>query len=344
LDKTLNTQLPAVSVVMSVYNGSKYLRDAIESILSQTFSDLEFIIINDGSVDDSENIINSFKDPRIVYINNEKNLGLITSLNKGLAAAKGSYIARMDADDIAMPNRLELQVKEFKTDANAIVVGSDYFSLSKDKIKHIKNRNNSDYQKAVLLFSPCFCHPTVMMKNVFNEKNIFYNKEYVHAEDYQLWTELASLGSFLNVPEPLLKYRSHEEQVSNKNNDTQLAISKRIRKEYCGKLNFSLSEKQFEILDLIGNNVFIRSLEQLEEIEKLLLHLKEENKKHKTFSETSFKLFLHKFWYDSCGYTNLGLVAYSRYSRSPLAKGIKVSLNKKSRLLTKCLLRKFRSK
>jgi glycosyltransferase involved in cell wall biosynthesis len=329
---------------MSVYNGSKYLREAIESILNQTFSDFEFIIINDGSVDDSEKIIHTFKDKRIIYINNGNNLGLIESLNKGLGAAKGKYIARMDADDVALANRFELQVKAFEADPKAIVVGSDYFSLGKNKTRHVKNKNNSDYQKAVLLFSSCFCHPTVMMKNIFKEKNILYNKNYVHAEDYQLWTELSSLGNFLNVPEPLLKYRSHDSQVSNQNNESQLAISKRIRAEYCNKLNFSLSAGQLETLNIIGNNVFIRAIEQLEAIENLLVYLKEENIKRKAFDEKAFDMFLHKFWYDSCGYTNLGLAAYSRYSRSMLSKVTKVSLDKKSRLLTKCLLRKFRSK
>ncbi len=344
MDKNLNNNSPTVSVVMSVYNGSRYLHESIASILNQTFKDLEFIIINDGSTDDSEAIIKTFKDERIVYIPNEKNLGLIDSLNKGLVAAKGKYIARMDADDVSLPDRLALQVKEFENNPDAIVIGCDYFSLTGSKLKHIKNKNNSDYQKSVLLFSPCFCHPTVMMKNSFNERNVFYNKNYVHAEDYKLWTELSSFGSFLNVAQPLLKYRSHASQVSNQNNVAQLEISKKIREEYCHKLKFSLSPGQFETLNVIGNNVFIRSIEHLNDIENLLLHLKEENKKNKAFGENAFNIFLHKFWFDSCGYTNLGLAAYSKYSRSMLSKVTKVSLDKKSRLLTKCLLRKFRSK
>ena len=329
---------------MSVYNGSKYLHEAITSILNQTFTDLEFIIINDGSVDDSEEIIKTFKDERIIYINNEKNVGLIESLNKGLVAAKGKFIARMDADDVAMPQRLELQVKAFEASPGAIVIGSDYFLLTGKRTSHIKNKNNSDYQKAVLLFSPCFCHPTVMMKNVFKEKNLFYNSNYVHAEDYKLWTDLAALGEFKNVTEPLLKYRSHSAQISAQYNATQLNISEKIRKEYCDQLNFTLSDEQFALLNSIGNNVFITSMEVLENIEVLLLHLKDQNKKHRSFGENDFNLFLHKFWFDSCGYSNLGLAAYSKYSRSMLSKVTKVSLDKKSKLLTKCLVRKFRSK
>ncbi len=327
---------------MSVFNGEHYLHEAIESILSQTYTDFEFIIINDGSTDSTDKIITSFNDKRIVYLNNNANIGLIESLNRGLRASKGKFIARMDADDIALPERLKLQVQTFGENQNAIVVGSDYYSLTPKKLKHIKNRNNSDYQKAVLLFSPCFCHPTVMMKNIFSEKNIFYNKEYVHAEDYKLWTELCFLGEFLNVKEPLLKYRSHGSQVSSNNKQSQLLISRRIREQFCERLNFKLSKEQFDTLNTIGNNVFITSMEILDEIESCLLHLKEQNKQQKAFSESSFNIFLHKFWFDSCGYTNLGLSAYSRYSRSMLSKVTKVTLDKKSRLLTKCLIRKFK--
>lgn len=333
---------PLVSVLMSVYNGGSFLPDAIESILKQTFSDFEFIIINDGSTDASENIIKLYKDERIVYINNESNQGLITSLNNGLKVAKGKYIARMDADDISIDNRLELQVQKFIDNPNAIVVGSDYYLLSGTKLSYIKNTNDSDYNKAVLFFSPSFCHPTVMMKNVFNEKDIFYNWDYKHAEDYKLWTDLFSLGEFLNVDKALLKYRSHDTQISTKNKEAQLNVSKKIREGFCKKLNFSLSEEQLATLNLIGSNAFIKSNEELIKIENCLLELKAQNEIHKTFKENSFNIFLHKFWADSCGNSNIGLAAYRIYTKSILAKVSKVTLVQKSKLFTKCLLRKFR--
>ncbi|MDP3557264.1 MAG: glycosyltransferase family 2 protein [Bacteroidota bacterium] len=343
MDSNLNTHIPAVSVVMSVYNGGNYLQEAIESILKQRFIDFEFIIINDGSTDASENIIKLFNDGRIVYVNNESNIGLIDSLNKGLKIAKGKYIARMDADDIALDDRLELQVQKFIENPKAIVVGSDYYLLSGTKLSYIKNTNDSDYNKAVLFFSPCFCHPTVMMKNVFNEKNIFYDREYKHAEDYKLWTDLFALGEFLNVDRALLKYRSHDTQISNKNKEAQLQISNKIRRGFCKKLNFSLSEEQFTTLNLIGNNSFIKSIDELIKIENCLLELKSQNEIHKVFRVISFNVFLHKFWSDSCGNSNIGLAAYSIYTKSVLSKVTNVTLDQKSKLLAKCLLRKFRT-
>ena len=329
---------------MSVFNGGNYLPEAIESILKQTFTDFEFIIINDGSTDASENIIKLFKDERIVYINNERNLGLIDSLNSGLKIAKGRYIARMDADDIALDNRLELQVQKFKDNPNAIVVGSDYYLLSGSKLSYIKSNNDSDYNKAVLFFAPCFCHPTVMMKNVFTEKDIFYNWDYKHAEDYKLWTDLFSLGEFLNVDKALLKYRSHETQISTKNKEAQLQISKKIRFDLCKKLNFSLSQDQFNTLNVIGNNTFIKGIDELNKIENCLLQLKSENAERKVFNQKSFDVFLHKFWADSCGNSNIGLAAYSIYTKSVLSKVTKLTIDQKCKLLTKCLLRKYRTK
>lgn len=343
MENNLAPKSPTVSVVMSVYNGEKYLKEAIESVLNQTYADFEFIIINDGSTDNSLSIINYFSDSRIILINNEGNKGLIYSLNKGIEVSKGNFIARMDSDDICMLDRFHLQVKSFNDNPNAIIVGSDYYQLNGENQTYIKNINDSDYQKATLLFSTCFCHPTVMMKNIFKKENVFYNENYIHAEDYKLWTDLAFKGKFLNINKPLLKYRHHESQISNTKNDTQLRISKMIRADFLKKLNFSLSENQFLTLNIIGDNVFITTVELLLKIENCLLQLKKQNHKSSFFNQISFNSFLNKFWLDSCGNTNLGFKAYSIYSNSDLSKLISYSIKDRTKLLIKCLIRKFKN-
>lgn len=334
--------MPLVSVVMSVYNGASYLKEAVESILNQSYSYFEFIIINDGSTDESLPIIRSFTDKRIILIDNEGNKGLIFSLNRGLEVARGEYIARMDADDISMPDRLKLQVKQFMDHPNAVIVGSDYYLLDRDKNTYIKNINDSDYQKAVLFFSPCFCHPTVMMKNLFKQKNIFYDKNFIHAEDYKLWTDLYTFGDYLNVDRPLLKYRHHSAQISNQKYEEQLSVSRRIRESYLRKLNFKLTERQFDVLNIIGNNTFITSLDLLKEIEDCLLELQLQNISQKTFNSRSFERFLHKFWLDSCGNTNLGMQAYNLFFKSKIARYSDLSFVNKNIFLAKCLIRKFK--
>ena len=342
MDHSLNKISPVVSVVMSVYNGEKYLRDAIDSILNQSFADFEFIIINDGSSDKSLSIIQSYNDKRIVLIDNDGNKGLIFSLNKGLEIAKGKYIARMDADDICLPERFDLQVKQFEVNPNAIIVGSDYYLLDGEKNTYIKNINDSDYQKAVLLLTPCFCHPTVMMKNVFREKQVFYDKEFIHAEDYKLWTDLYSFGEYLNINKPLLKYRHHASQISNQKNELQLSISRRICENYLKKLKFKLSEKQFDVLNVLGNNTFITSFDLLKNIEACLLHLELQNSIHHSFNTQSFNKFLFKFWLDSCGNTNLGMSAYRFFFKSKIASYSNLSFVDKNIFLLKCLIRKFK--
>lgn len=342
MDNSLNVNTPLVSVVMSVYNSQAYLKEAIDSVLSQSYSNFEFIIINDGSTDNSLSIIKSYNDKRIVFINNDCNKGLIYSLNKGIEVAKGEFIARMDSDDVSLPDRLSLQVKQFLSNPSAVIVGSDYFLLNGNKQMYIKNINDSDYQKAVLLFTPCFCHPTVMIKNVFKENYIQYNSNFIHAEDYKLWTDLYSFGDFMNVNKPLLKYRHHSLQVSNLKNESQLNISSLIRELYLKQLSFSLSQKQFEVLNFIGNNNFITSNQILIEIEECLLHLYNQNEIHKKFNVSSFKRFMFKFWLDSCGNTNLGLSAYFHFFKSPISLYCKLSFYYRMIFITKCLIRKFK--
>lgn len=327
---------------MPVYNGEIYLREAIDSILKQSYKHFEFLIVNDGSTDGTEQIITSYTDKRIVYIKNENNLGVIESLNKGIFHAKGNYIARMDADDIAGPHRLLEQVNVFKKYPKVIVAGTDYYILNKSSLSHIRNYGDSDYSKTMLLFAPCFCHPTVMIRNMFRETGLSYEKSYVHAEDYKLWTVLSFHGQFYNINKPLLKYRSHGSQISVGYRNTQLTISERIRKEYLTDLGFKFSESQFEVHNYIGNNDFIRSYTILMQIESWLSELVRQNIERQIIPAASFNAAIHKFWIDSCGNTNLGWYALHSYFRSGLSGLCAVSVADKIKLPVKCIVRKFR--
>lgn len=321
---------------MPVYNSSPYLREAIDSVLSQTFTDFELILLNDGSTDDSEEIINTYNDARIVYVSNKKNLGLIATLNIGLKMAKGSYIARMDADDVCMPNRFAEQIAMFSLHPEAIAVGSDYFKLIGNKLKLVTNVNNSDYSKSLLMFSTCFCHPTVMLKN---KHELFYEAEFLHAEDYRLWTQLAKHGKFLNVNKPLLKYRYHSQQVSSKFKNIQLSTSAEIRKQYVHQLGFKISGDDLATHNLIGDNTRITSISQLNSISQLLLSYVSQNAALKSLNDADFKFAMHKFWLDSCGNTSLGLIAYQMYFKSELSKYVYLTSKQKIILLAKCLWR-----
>ena len=236
--------LPLVTVLMPVFNSEKHLKEAIESILNQSYTNFIFLIINDGSTDLSEAIIRSYQDERIRYVKNTENIQLIATLNKGIELINTKYIARMDADDIAHPERLEKQISFLEKNPDCIVCGSYYqFIGQSEQIIHLPILN--DQIKFQLLYFNSFCHPsTVIRTSVFQENNIKFNKEYKHAEDYFLWTELALKGEFYNIPEVLLYYRKHDSQISQIFQNHQQDIELTIQANYLNKLTGLKLENQ----------------------------------------------------------------------------------------------------
>jgi len=244
-----------ISVVMSVYNGEKYLDEAIESILNQTYKDFEFIIINDGSIDKSLEIIEKYKqqDERIVLISRE-NKGLIASLNEGIEKARGKYIARMDADDISLPKRFEKQI-ELLEENNIDICGCHFFIVdSKGKYKAAKVVSTDViFNKIILVRSVPFAHGSVMFRKDFIIKNSleYGQTNYIHAEDYALWIAFANKNAKIsNVDDFLFKYRDSEGTMSKQsiNYVHALKLSKiyikenyneiyKISKEYRSKIN-----------------------------------------------------------------------------------------------------------
>jgi len=207
---------PKVTVLMSVYNGEKYLREAIDSILAQTFKNFEFLIVNDGSTDKTAEILKSYKDSRIKIISNEKNIGLTKSLNKGLKAAKGNYIARQDADDVSMPERLEKEVEFLEQNRNVGLVGTDYLFINeKGKVVHIvKCLNGSRELKEKLLEGNQFGHGSVMLRRECIDEVGTYREEFKFAQDYDFYLRIAEVYDVANISEPLYQWRINVKSVS----------------------------------------------------------------------------------------------------------------------------------
>lgn len=213
-------ECPLVSVLMPVYNGEKYVSLAIESILSQTFQDFEFIIVNDASTDSTKDIISAYaiKDPRIVIITNESNLNIAGSLNKGIESAKGDFIARMDADDIALKDRLEKQSKLLVENPKVAVVGSDIQVIdeSGNFLGYRKYPTDSRALKKVIFRYSPFAHPAVMFRKKVVQDAGGYDKTKSPSEDVDLWFRLGVLYDFMSIPQVLLKYRVFLNSSSNK--------------------------------------------------------------------------------------------------------------------------------
>ncbi|MEK7594259.1 MAG: glycosyltransferase [Patescibacteria group bacterium] len=211
-----------VSVVMSVYNGEAFLRDAIDSILAQTYKDFEFVIVNDGSTDGSESIIKSYNDPRIKLFSQD-NEGLVAGLNKGIEQSSGEYIARQDADDMSEPTRLQKQLGLLQADEELVIVGSSMKVMDgagKVLHEHRVLLNDPELEQELLIRSP-FAHGSVVFRKSAYDKAGGYTQDEWPAEDYGLWLRMASFGKFANVDEPLYVYRDNAAGISAQNSTQQ---------------------------------------------------------------------------------------------------------------------------
>jgi glycosyltransferase involved in cell wall biosynthesis len=206
---------PLLSVIMPVYNAEKYVYEAIDSILKQSFVDFELLIFDDCSTDSSREIILSFRDSRIRLIDSSVNTGYVKHLNEGLLQAKGKYIARMDADDIALPDRFLLQVQYLHQHEDVAVCGSWIEFIGS---KHGVLDYPADHINIVthlLLFGNAMAHPAVMMrKSVLTAHQLSYEASLEPAEDYELWNRISTVAQLHNIPQVLLKYRVHDQNES----------------------------------------------------------------------------------------------------------------------------------
>jgi glycosyltransferase involved in cell wall biosynthesis len=206
---------PLVTVSMPAFNSERYIAEAIESILAQTYQNFELIIVDDGSTDRTREIIEGFTDPRIIKVYSDRNRGLITTRNRIAQLAKGKYLALLDADDRAFSDRLALQVAYLEAN-NADLCGADHWTLNQvtGQLKSSKQRHsNADIHALLSVCSPV-CNPAMMGRlDIFRQ--FPYKASYLHAEDYCLWTEIALAGyRFANIKKKLITYRLHSTQTS----------------------------------------------------------------------------------------------------------------------------------
>ncbi|MFA6023462.1 MAG: glycosyltransferase family 2 protein [Candidatus Pacearchaeota archaeon] len=215
----MKNKTPLVSVVMPAYNTEKYIAEAIESILNQTFKDFEFIIVDDGSTDNTLQIIKDYakKDKRIKVLRNEKNLKICKSLNKGIREAEGKYIARMDSDDSSLPTRLERQVEFMEKNPEYGVVGAfmELFDENTGKVLGIRKYSDKDevLKEKIFFYSP-FAHPVTMIRKEAFYKVSFYKEVDFPSEDLNLWFRIGEKYKFSNIQKVLLKYRYHEKSTT----------------------------------------------------------------------------------------------------------------------------------
>lgn len=205
-----------VSVLLPVYNGAQHLAEAIASILNQTASDFDLVIVDDASTDASLQVIQGFVDPRIRVISNEVNQGLSTTLNIGIAASTGQFIARQDQDDISVPHRLEVLVEALEADPECGAVCSSKLLIDSSSESRGKRKAPQDFQALLrtMRWKNIVWHPTVMMRrDVVDELN-GYDAEALYVEDYDLWLRMLQKWRIEPLAEPLIQYRLHATQMT----------------------------------------------------------------------------------------------------------------------------------
>lgn len=247
---------PLVSVILPVYNAEDYVQDSIQSVLYQTFTDFEIIIINDGSTDKSESKILQFTDSRIRYIKNEVNLKLIATLNLGLELARGKYIARLDADDIALPDRFAKQVDFLERYPDYGLIGSFATLFGNDTgiLEYV--REDLTIRYALLTHNP-FIHSTVMFRNLIIKNNkLYYDNKQIHVEDYDLWLKILSFTKGKILPEYLVNYRLHSEQISSIYKDVQIHNARLIQKKY-----FNREFSKFKYVSILCSVFFLEKVD-----------------------------------------------------------------------------------
>lgn len=290
-----------VSVIMSNYNTpEEYLRPAIESILNQTYQNFEFIIIDDCSTDDSLSIIESYTDSKIKIIRNEKNLGITKSLNRGLAVAKGEFVARMDADDISLETRFEKQVEFLKNHPEHIVCGTGVELIGDWQTNHSNKFMcriipPKEEFRICLLFenNPNIVHPTAMFnRKLLLKHNITYNENYPLAQDYRMWISCSEFAECANISETLLKYRVHGKAVSSDKKELQKNTAIQIMQEQLNKLHIEPDE---EYSNIHMNFLFSRKPYDIK-CKKWIKILLAQNNKYKIYDQKKMKNILWKKW------------------------------------------------
>lgn len=261
-----------ISVVMAVYNGEAYLAQTIQSVLNQTYSRFEFLIVNDCSTDRTAEILRSFRDPRIKILNNGTNQRLARSLNKGIAAAKGKYILRLDADDICFPQRFKTQVDFMEAHPDIAMAFGNILKFTGTRIHREFDTNDyaSGYIQAVLLFYNVVNHPCVILRRELFP-HFTYRPEYTVTEDLALWLELGREYKFARIPRPLLLYRIHPGQVSLQQAKTQRRQEMEMKRDVLERLTGPLPEDKHLLHSRIsGKKEFIPSKMLLEWLHFLL--------------------------------------------------------------------------
>lgn len=287
--------MTSISVVMPTHNvTAAILRQAVESILTQTIRDFEFIIIDDCSTDDSNEYLQSLNDERIRLIHNPVRIGITKSLNIGFREAKGKYIARMDSDDIALPTRFEKQLAFMETHPDVIVCGTnvEFFGL-RTGTSNCRIKDMESYRIQSLFSNPGPHHPTAFFnRGLLLRHHIVYNEKLEYAQDYGLWVEISRHGKILILDDVLLRHRIHDRQISQVKREKQFHCDKMVKEKLLRELLGSVTEEELD-LHFIYSSGYSREVKINDEVLNWYQRLIEANDRTGIYDKKKFRYYVY---------------------------------------------------
>jgi len=287
---------------MPVYNRENLIKFSVESIINQTFTDFEFIIVNDGSTDKTAEIIESYNDKRIKLIHNEQNSGIVFSRNKGIENASGKYIAMFDSDDIAYPTKNQEQITFLEQNSDFGMIGT-WAKFIDENGNHTgkswKLPADSKKIPAMMLFRNYFVQASVIARREALPKHL-YSTGYDIVEDSKMWFEISLNHKVWNLQKYLLDYRVHTGNVTNTGNEKQIRHSRKLFKYIFKHLEIEITEKELDAHFLIKNSDKIKSISELKEIENWLKKIINQNKKIKLYDEDILRKVIQNRWLKVC--------------------------------------------
>ncbi len=332
--------IPRITVLMPVYNGEGFLRAALESILNQTFSDFELLVIDDGSTDASHEIAAAFADPRIRIETNGRNLGLIATLNRGLELARGEYIARMDADDISLPKRFERQIAFLDAHPQIGGCGTWFEKVTPAGTTTRRMPDSPALIRLFLLFDNPFLHSSMMLRRrLLDTHGLRFDPAYPHSEDYDFWVRCTSIADMANLPEVLVRYNDHPANISHRFSQEQDTAANQIRVRQLVNLGIMPSDEEIALHNALTEFDLDGGLAGLGAAGKWLDKILALASRRHDAAETAIYPHLARYWYGACGkQAKHGWRTWKMFRSSPIGRA--AALEWQWKLLLRCALRR----
>lgn len=331
----------SVSVVIPVYNSERFLQDSINSVLDQTFSDFEIVVVDDGSTDGSADIVHRYSDARIRMVSHARNRGQAEARNTGIRSSRGIYVALLDSDDIAEPTRLAEQVEAMERDRELAYLGTwalIFNSETPTVTKLWKTEITDNALRILLMFRNRFNASSVMFRRNAVSSELFENIPM--AEDYRFTVAMSKLGKIGNLSKPLVRYRRHATSLTVSKQSLMTECVEKILLQQLEDFGMRPSERELKIHQHVGRLLLQGSASLLSECENWLCKLSNHNDVAQRFDSHVFREIVSKEWFELCKHGSpAGLTAWRRYWHSNLSQAWIPSIRQRLRFFAKCVFK-----